>query len=60
MSRARKFASAFVAGEDGATMVEYALMLGLIALVCIVIITALGSDTRSLFNNPKLRNGLGS
>lgn len=35
--------------DDGATMVEYGLMLGLIALVCIAAITAIGLDLSSFF-----------
>jgi len=33
----------------GATIVEYAIMLGLIALVCIAIVALLGSGTHDLF-----------
>lgn len=32
-------------GERGANLVEYALLLGLIAIVCVVAVTALGSTT---------------
>lgn len=35
--------------EEGATMVEYALLLGLIAIVAIVAITPLGEKIRDLF-----------
>ena len=34
---------------DGATMVEYAIMLAMIALLCIAIIASLGSSTSGLF-----------
>ena len=37
------------ADEDGATMVEYALMIALIAVVSIAIITLLGTNIRSKF-----------
>lgn len=37
--------------EEGATMVEYALMLALIAVVCILVITALGGKVRDTFQN---------
>jgi len=30
--------------EDGATMVEYALMLALIAVVCLIAVTAVGTN----------------
>jgi len=36
--------------EEGATMVEYALMLALIAIVCILVVTALGQKTGQAFN----------
>ena len=36
--------------EEGATMVEYALMLALIAIVCILVITALGTKTGETFD----------
>ena len=36
--------------EEGATMVEYALMLALIAIVCILVVTALGTQTAESFN----------
>lgn len=32
-------------GERGANLVEYALLIGLIAIVCVVAVTALGSTT---------------
>jgi pilus assembly protein Flp/PilA len=36
--------------EEGATMVEYALMLALIAIVCILVVTVLGQKTGQAFN----------
>jgi pilus assembly protein Flp/PilA len=36
--------------EEGATMVEYALMLALIAIVCILVVTALGQKTGQTFD----------
>ena len=41
----------FVREEEGATMVEYGLMVALIAVVCIVAIGALGGELRDLFND---------
>lgn len=35
--------------EEGATMVEYALMLALIAAVCIGIVTTLGTNANTKF-----------
>jgi pilus assembly protein Flp/PilA len=37
--------------DSGATMVEYAIMLALIAAVCITLVAALGGTTRSEFSN---------
>ena len=37
--------------EEGATMVEYALMLALIAIVCILVVTALGQKAGDTFDN---------
>lgn len=39
----------FFGGEEGATMVEYAFMLGLIAATCILAVGLVGSGTRNLF-----------
>ena len=40
----------FFKDEEGATMVEYALMLALIAIVCILAVTALGTSAKGKFN----------
>jgi len=40
----------FVKEEDGATMVEYGLMVALIAVVCIAGVTALGLALNAKFN----------
>jgi len=37
--------------EEGATMVEYGLMIALIAAVCIVAVTAVGTKLSTLFTN---------
>jgi pilus assembly protein Flp/PilA len=39
----------FVKREDGPTAVEYAVMLALIIVVCLVAITALGSNANATF-----------
>ena len=39
----------FLKNEEGATMVEYALMVALIAVVSIVVITGLGTAVSSTF-----------
>jgi pilus assembly protein Flp/PilA len=38
------------AREDGATMVEYGLMVALIAVVCLLAVTALGVNIQGVFN----------
>jgi pilus assembly protein Flp/PilA len=47
-------AVAFLKREDGPTAVEYAVMLALIIVVCIVAITALGSNASNTFSNASL------
>ena len=39
----------FIKNEEGATMVEYALMVALIAVVCIAAVTLLGNNTNLTF-----------
>ena len=39
-----------VKGEEGATMVEYGLMLALIAIVCIASVALIGSAASTTFN----------
>lgn len=41
----------FVREEEGATLVEYVLLVALIAVVCIVAITAVGSKANAKMNN---------
>ena len=40
----------FVRGEDGATMVEYGLMLALIAVVCISAVSFIGTKANAMFS----------
>jgi pilus assembly protein Flp/PilA len=47
----------FLTKEDGPTAVEYAVMLALIIVVCIVAITALGSNANETFGNVALNTG---
>jgi pilus assembly protein Flp/PilA len=51
MTRAKVFFSRFIRKEDAATMVEYALMLSLIAIVCIIAVTLIGTNANLIFNN---------
>ena len=41
--------------EKGATAVEYGLMVALIAIVCILVITALGSELAEKFDETQLK-----
>ena len=45
---------AFLKKEDGPTAVEYAVMLALIIVVCIVAITTLGTNANETFGNVSL------
>jgi pilus assembly protein Flp/PilA len=37
--------------DSGATMVEYGIMIALIAAVCILVVTAVGTNVSSAFNS---------
>jgi pilus assembly protein Flp/PilA len=39
----------FIVAEDGPTPVEYAVMLGLIVIVCLLAISSLGTATKNSF-----------
>jgi pilus assembly protein Flp/PilA len=41
----------FLKGEDGGSMLEYGLMVALIAVVCVTAVTALGVALRTTFND---------
>jgi len=49
-------ATKFVRDEDGASLVEYGLLLSLVAVVCILAITTLGSSISDMFT--KLANNI--
>ncbi len=40
----------FYTRDEGATMVEYGLMVALIAVVCLAAVTLLGTNIRDIFN----------
>jgi len=46
--------------EDGPTVVEYAVMLALIIIVCFVAIGTIGTSTQKNFNSPVLSSALQS
>jgi pilus assembly protein Flp/PilA len=41
----------FVRGEEGATMVEYGLMVALIAVVCVAAVTLVGTSLQGMFTS---------
>jgi len=50
LTAATKFVSKYITREEeGATLAEYGLLLALIAVVCIVAITALGTRISTMF-----------
>jgi pilus assembly protein Flp/PilA len=51
MTKLISAARSFVAGEEGATMVEYGLMVALIAAVCIAVVTTLGTNIQAKFQS---------
>ena len=46
-----KTLTSFLRDENGATMVEYCLMLSLIALVCITAVAIVGQNVNALYAN---------
>jgi pilus assembly protein Flp/PilA len=51
MQRIIAQAKRFVREEDGATMVEYGLMVALIAIVCIAAVTSIGKNLNVIFSD---------
>ena len=49
MNRFTTMVRHFVKNDEAATMVEYALMLSLIAVVCIIAVTAVGTSAQGIF-----------
>jgi len=50
MARITSLVRHFVKNDEAATMVEYALMLSLIAVVCIVAVQLIGTNANNIFN----------
>jgi pilus assembly protein Flp/PilA len=50
LSKMKQAVVNFVRREDGPTAVEYAVMLALILIVCIISVTSLGTNTNKAFN----------
>jgi pilus assembly protein Flp/PilA len=51
MSRIALEVRRFLSSEDGPTAVEYAVMLALIIIVCLVAITSVGTKASTTFSN---------
>jgi pilus assembly protein Flp/PilA len=51
MNRVLRKVVSFLKKDDGPTAVEYAVMLALIIVVCLVAITTLGSQANDTFSN---------
>jgi pilus assembly protein Flp/PilA len=56
--RMRCWLGARLRREDGATAVEYALMVALIAIVIVAAVAILGTNTSSKFEDPQLTGAL--
>ena len=50
MNRFTTLVRHFVKNDEAATMVEYALMLSLIAVICIAAVTLIGNNANNIFN----------
>lgn len=46
----RKFIARFRLNEDGAALVEYGMLIGLIAVVCLLAVTTLGTEISAAFS----------
>jgi pilus assembly protein Flp/PilA len=51
MSKVRSFIDRFAADESGATMVEYTILIGLITVVAIALIAAVGTWVKNAWTN---------
>jgi pilus assembly protein Flp/PilA len=49
MNRFATLVRHFVKNDEAATMVEYALMVALIAIVCLIAVTTLGTNVNTVF-----------
>lgn len=55
MTQLRMTVRRFIRDDAAATMVEYALMLALIALVCVAAVQVLGTNADAFFNDAAAR-----
>jgi len=47
----RKLINRFWSDEDGAALIEYGMLVGLIAVVCVVAVQLLGTQMNTVFTN---------
>jgi pilus assembly protein Flp/PilA len=47
----KTLAKSFLSDDNGATLVEYGLLVALIAVVCLTVIATLGTNIKTLFTN---------
>jgi pilus assembly protein Flp/PilA len=47
----QKLIDRFRREEDGAALVEYGMLVGLIAVICVVAVTTLGTEVSTAFSN---------
>lgn len=60
MNTVRRMVVKFLREEDGPTAVEYAVMLALILLACLVTIKSVGTSTNDMYSSFNQNSGLGS
>lgn len=51
MATLRKVCDRLIRGEEGAALVEYGMLVGLIAVVCVVAVTTLGGTIAGYFTS---------
>jgi len=51
MTEIKMLLGRFLSEEEGATMVEYALLLALIAIVCIAAVQLIGTNANTMFKS---------
>jgi pilus assembly protein Flp/PilA len=47
----RKLINRFRRDDEGAALVEYGMLVGLIAVICVVAVTTLGTEVSTAFSN---------
>jgi pilus assembly protein Flp/PilA len=51
MKTAKNLVARFIKGEEGVTLIEYGLLAALIAVVCVTVLTNLGTKLNKTFDN---------